>query len=355
MAKKSKGKSRANNARARQALTANRETGSAQMTRMSRFMIRETGSQYFDTVVYNDGYVQNRPISWLGLVGSRLQSIMELYEMYFVRKLVFRYVPTVSKTTLGSVVLAFDFDPNDNGPLRESAETFLTSFEHAKTIPMCEESTLVVPNPRTPVGPLKSALYTDVAGDSRLNTFGRLFWKVIGHDAGSATDVAGRIVLEYDIDLYVPQLQYAWLGYNVYDMRLKVIDTATPNTIMSGNIGEEGTGYAQLHFYTGSATPKLAKQGELFTGEVGTGSNITLKDGQGDTIATGTRIFLRVAFSAKDSTAGTWRRCDQDTGESLVGEISTTLDFTPGTILAWAGTLGAYIYINKAIKFVRDL
>jgi len=170
--------------------------------RHREFVERLTGSDNFawDGFSINPGLEAYFP--WLSAIASR-------YERYRFKKLAFEFVPAVSASTTGRVVLGIDFDPADAGP---------------------EDYAQVVSYHLTCAGPVWNPLKVEVSmkelanEPARFNRYGVLATNldVKTYDLGNLymctqdfiTDggAAGDIFVDYEVEFLIPQMEKAALG-----------------------------------------------------------------------------------------------------------------------------------------------
>lgn len=114
----------------------------------------------------------------------------ELYDKYRFRKLRFRWIPILSATTSGNVILGFDYDPYDGVP---NNSTTMCALSYYSSGSIWDEIVLDIPCKDniwrfTRGGP--------VGGDVKTYDFGTLYGSVDGTVAGSV----GFIQVDYEIE-----------------------------------------------------------------------------------------------------------------------------------------------------------
>lgn len=139
----------------------------------------------------NPGQASTFP--WLSLIAAN-------FEKYRFRKLHFVYESSVATTAAGVVLSAIDLDASDPAPSSKQAimsyqcaERSNVWMSHTTRMPMQQPSLYV----RTGPLPVNTDIKTYDAGN---------FFLAI---QGSATTAQGELYVEYDVDLYVPQLSNA--------------------------------------------------------------------------------------------------------------------------------------------------
>lgn len=150
-------------------------------------------------ILRND-YVQPAEFS-----DSRLAMFGQMYEKFRFRRLRLRYVPAVGSNQAGSLLLAYDRDISDANPPPGSqgvrqcmswADTVQGNAWLSHTL----DAKLECPD---------SGYYTDeaVGGDERLCYQGQFYTMVVNPFGNSADLTIGNLVLDYELELFVPQLQ----------------------------------------------------------------------------------------------------------------------------------------------------
>lgn len=122
------------------------------------------------------------------------------WEQYRFNRLVFEFVTRTATSTLGSVILSPEYDPSDPPPTSEAIATnAMDAVEDAtwKNI-TCRLNTASM----YPLGPRKYIRSTRIGGDIRTFDSGTFFICTV-EEAGA--DAIGKLWVEYDVDLYIPQ------------------------------------------------------------------------------------------------------------------------------------------------------
>ncbi len=113
-----------------------------------------------------------------------------LYDRYRFKKLRFRWVPIVSATTSGNIVLAFDHDPYDGLPQSSAS---MCSLSYYSTGSIWEEIILDIPCDNT----WRFVRSGPVGGDVKTYDLGALY---LSSEGVSVTGVAGYIQADYEIE-----------------------------------------------------------------------------------------------------------------------------------------------------------
>lgn len=133
--------------------------------------------------------------------GSRIKAFGYLYEKYLFRRMRYIYVPSVSTSTAGCIILAFDKDFADLTPTGgDVAIRTLMSLQNANMFQVWEKQDLNVK-----LTDLQDFYYTNDSGyDGRLVYTGQLY-VVCGSDLLTSTRY-GSVYIEYEVELFDPQL-----------------------------------------------------------------------------------------------------------------------------------------------------
>jgi hypothetical protein len=166
----------------------------------SRIVHRElvstiSGTTSFGSVAFslNPGLAATFP--WLSTVASS-------YEQYHFRKLRFHYVTRTSTATTGSILLAPEYDPADTVP---STEVDLAMMAGAREDVSWRDIVIdFVVADMFPMGPRKFTRSGSLASNLDIKTYdaGQL---IVGTTDFANTNAVGKLWVEYDIDLFVPQ------------------------------------------------------------------------------------------------------------------------------------------------------
>jgi len=121
------------------------------------------------------------------------------WEQYRFRKLAFEYITRTATTTLGSVIMAPDYDAEDVSP---ASEAQITGYEGAvEDAPWKNISSFIDCNAISP-GPRKFIRSGAVAGDIK-NYDALNFFVATLEEVG--TDAIGKLWVDYEVELSVPQ------------------------------------------------------------------------------------------------------------------------------------------------------
>lgn len=332
------------------ALTSQRQVQSTAPAGLGKNSQRMKGTERILTVTANSS-VQHTCFSFFDLLsaipGSRIVSLMKVYEMMFVHGLKFRFVPTLAKTAPGTIYMAPDYDPKDLPPLPANAANEISSMLHAVSGPLSGETVCGMPNHKLPCGQYaKPTLYISPTGNTRLSNYGRILIFVEGH-AGATTDVVGHLVVEYDLTLAIPQPYPGDYWEPVDASKLQAEVDLTNYLPVDKRIGANPTAPA-LAF----AARKAAGTGmnmfptEVYTGIVGPTSTASLHTITDRVVEAGTRIFWR-AIQGLESSVGV---LDTNFVTGEVGNINLNDNFDSRGALNISGISATFISILNAMK-----
>jgi len=130
-----------------------------------------------------------------------LSQVAGNYEQYSFKALRYHYVTRCSTTYTGSVLLSPEYDALDSPP---TSEVFQAMMEGSKEdVPWRDQLISFSVPDMFPLGPRKF-IRTGVVSGSDLKTYdvGQLF---VGRAGCTDTNTIGKLWVEYDIELYVPQ------------------------------------------------------------------------------------------------------------------------------------------------------
>jgi hypothetical protein len=174
-----------------------RTSGKSTRIRHRELLATVTGStsfSVFQSIVANPGMAASFP--WLS---KQAQG----WEQYRFHKLKFEYLTRCATSTVGSVILAPDYDSLDAPPNSELQAT--TYRDAVENVPWQDSHSVLAPAAMFPMGPRKyirsglvanSDLKTYDAGVMHICTTGE-----VGNDA------IGKLWVEYDVELFVPQTE----------------------------------------------------------------------------------------------------------------------------------------------------
>lgn len=124
------------------------------------------------------------------------------WEQYRFHKLRFCYITRTSTATVGSLILAPDYDPSDSPPSSEAQmTTFQDAIEDAAWKDICCE---LDPKCMFPIGPRKFIRDSVVPGGDDIKTYDAAAFYLATVDFTGATGI-GKLWVEYDVEFFVPQ------------------------------------------------------------------------------------------------------------------------------------------------------
>jgi len=137
-----------------------------------------------------------------GLAGTFpwLSDIAKKWDQYRFHRLQFEYVTRSSTSSVGSVILAPDYDASDPTPTTEAQ---ITAYEDAVEDAVWRDITCVLrPDSMFPIGPRKFVRSTAVAGDVKTFDVANFFVAVLEQ---ADTNQIGKLWVNYDCEFFVPQ------------------------------------------------------------------------------------------------------------------------------------------------------
>jgi hypothetical protein len=154
-----------------------------------------SGTTSFGTVAFalNPGLSATFP--WLS-------SIANSYEQYHFHKLRFHYVTRTATTTVGSILLAPEYDAADSAP---STEVDLAMMAGAREDVSWRDQVIdFVASDMFPMGPRKFTRSGALASNLDLKTYdaGQL---IVGTTDFTGTSAVGKLWVEYEVELFIPQ------------------------------------------------------------------------------------------------------------------------------------------------------
>lgn len=181
--------------------------------RVTSFTSTTTGFQIAGSLV-NPGLAASFP--WLA-------GHAQLYDKYRFKRLRYRWIPMVSATTSGNVVLAFDHDPYDGFPTNSQT---MCSLSYYKSGSIWDECVLDIPCSKdflfTRAGP--------VGGDIKTYDMGAFYVSVEG---SPATGVLGFLQVDYEIEFTHKNVNSGIGSGSNFNMALFLGD-GTNNVIAAG-------------------------------------------------------------------------------------------------------------------------
>lgn len=128
----------------------------------------------------------------------------EGWEQYRFHKLLFEYITRAPTSATGSVVLSPDYDALDAAPASEIAA--MSYRDASEDAPWKDQRVVLDPSAMFPMGPRKYIRSGAVAGDLKTYDGGVLHVSTNGQ---AGTDGIGKLFVEYDVELFVPQTESA--------------------------------------------------------------------------------------------------------------------------------------------------
>lgn len=157
-----------------------------------------------------------------------LASIANNYESYIFNSLIFRYESTCNTTTSGSVVLAIDYDPDDQFP--ESKQELMDFSSSVRCNPWlsCEHKSLKGDLNKRKTYFVRNA---GVPAGAERNTYdvGTLY---VGTQGQATASSIGELYVEYEVILQTPQIGIISLGNALY---ADLTGTTNPNAFQNRN------------------------------------------------------------------------------------------------------------------------
>jgi len=133
-------------------------------------------------------------------------TVASQYEQYHINSMVFHWVPFISTSTPGSIMMMVDYNPADLPP---ATETQFMDHAGATTSAAWESLSFKCDvSQMHALGPKKYIRACAVAGDIKTYDSGTFYLAV---DNGTAVPW-GKLYVEYDIEFFIPQLQPATYG-----------------------------------------------------------------------------------------------------------------------------------------------
>lgn len=137
--------------------------------------------------------------------GGRLEAFSRLYEKFLFRKFKFRYCPTQPNTQKGSVILAFDRDISDaTPPANAQGVRQYLAFQGAQFAPVSAQQAMDIKLEAPETGFFTNAA---IGGDDRLAFQGQIYVACLEPTALGVATVLGDVIVEYECELFVPQLE----------------------------------------------------------------------------------------------------------------------------------------------------
>ncbi len=179
---------------ARQSRPDMRRTERSERIKHRELIASVNGSTAFTALKYavNPGLAQSFP--WLSQIAAR-------WEQYRFHALKFHYLTRTSTATVGSVILAPDYDAQDTAP---NSEAQITAYQDAVEDASWKDIVCTLrPDSMFPLGPRKFIRSGNVAGDIKTYDAANFFLATV--EMASAAAV-GKLWVEYDVEFYIPNI-----------------------------------------------------------------------------------------------------------------------------------------------------
>jgi hypothetical protein len=121
------------------------------------------------------------------------------WEQYRFLKLAFEYITRTATTTIGSVIMAPDYDAEDPAPISEAQ---LTGYQGAVEDAPWKNITCIVDCKSVTPGPRKFIRSAAIAGDIKVYDACNFFFGVVDMTGNSGI---GKLWVDYEVELSVPQ------------------------------------------------------------------------------------------------------------------------------------------------------
>lgn len=159
----------------------------------SELVATVAGSVAFASVAYplNPGLAGTFP--WLSEIAGQ-------WQQYRFHKLCFRYVTRTATSTVGSVVLSPDYNPNDPPPTTEAQAS--NTQDAVEDVTWKDLVCKLDPSAMFPFGPRKQIRRSLVAADESVYDAGTMFLCTLEE---TGTSAIGKLWVDYDVELFVPQ------------------------------------------------------------------------------------------------------------------------------------------------------
>lgn len=164
-----------------------------------RFVKRELVQNVTDAAAFTVTSLSINP--GLAATFPWLASQAAKWEEYRFHHLQFEFITRSPTSATGSLVVAPDYDAMDPAPTTAAQ---ITSYEDAVDDAYWKDQICVLrPESMFPMGPRKYVRSGVVSGDLKTYDVGRLHYAV----EGTGTNVIGKLYVQYDIELFVPQVE----------------------------------------------------------------------------------------------------------------------------------------------------
>lgn len=137
--------------------------------------------------------------------GGRLAQFATLYEKYRFTKFKFRFNPSVPTSQKGAVILAYDRDISDpTPPANANGVRQFLAMEGAQTAPVWMPSEILCKLEAPEQGLFMNPV---IGGDDRVSYQGQIYVACLEPTALAAGTALGDLVVEYECEMFVPQLE----------------------------------------------------------------------------------------------------------------------------------------------------
>lgn len=132
-----------------------------------------------------------------------LSQIAQNYEMYTVHRISYEWVPIAPTSTRGDIIIAPDYDANDDPPLNEIA--MANDFNAATFATWVVQSVPLNRKLLMGLGPKKYVRGSSVSGDLKTYDVGTVF---IATNNFLDTSPAGKVFVSYDVEFFGPVTEF---------------------------------------------------------------------------------------------------------------------------------------------------
>jgi len=261
-----------------------------------------------------------------------LSTVAPSYEQYTFRSLRFHYVTRCATTYAGSVLLSPEYDALDSAPSTEVLQAMMAGS--IEDVPWRNQTLVFSSKDMFPMGPRKFVRSASVSS-SDLKTYdaGQLF---VGLAGCADTTTIGKLWVEYDVDLYIPQNPSAGTVGGVGSSSLFTLHSAMSQT----------TGVAKLVAFDTTAFDgiNITNTGGSFTLPSGTYAIETVISASGAGVTTGANITVTVEIYKDGSASSPVYKT-----QGSFGALAATSFIIPTTVLGnitSTGTNAVAVYIT---------
>jgi len=287
-------------------------------------VLGSTSFSVTDSYNVNPGLASSFP--WLSIQAAQ-------YEQYKIHSLRFIFVPSVSTSSIGDVMIMHDYNSQDPPPTME-----VQFLDHpGAIISSVWESVTFQSNAREMLipGPKKFVRAVATAGDIKTYDGGCVY--IASNNCAGSTAI-GKLFVEYDVEFYIPQLtppvNNPEITFMAYNTSIQTITTAVPTNILLSSPLFDPLGFSSgYNAGTGVFTPPAgtyrieAYYNGANSGTAATNYQIQFQKRGADIPAT----------LGPQATTTTGSRCQ--VSQSLVVVFDGTETFSVQAIISGAGTL----------------